>query len=246
MNNPQAGWIVPDWPVPSRVKALVTTRNGGVSAGPYSSLNLGERVNDNPAAVQRNRALLRSQLPAEPKWLKQVHGSHVVVADDVRQPVEADAAIARTPHAICTVMVADCLPVLLADRGGNVVGAAHAGWRGLAAGVIENTVLAMAAPPADLIAWLGPAIGPTAFEVGADVRDAFIEPDAGADAAFVAHRPGKWLADLFALTRRRLHAAGVDSVHGGGLCTVSDPERFFSHRRDKVSGRMAALIWLSQ
>lgn len=245
MNEMPADWIVPDWPAPARVRALMTTRSGGVSTGPYASLNLGTRVNDDPAVVERNRALLASHLPEEPRWLMQVHGNRVVDAAGLRQPVEADAAISRTAGVVCAVMVADCLPVLLADRAGTVVGAAHAGWRGLAAGVIENTVVAMAVAPADLVAWLGPAIGPAAFEVGADVRDAFVAQDAGGASAFVDHKPGKWLADLFTLARRRLHAIGVNEVHGGGLCTVSDPGRFYSHRRDRVTGRMAALIWLS-
>jgi len=238
-------WIVPDWPVSARVKAFVTTRNGGVSAAPYASLNLGLRVNDDPATVERNRAMVRKHLPAEPRWLKQVHGNLVVDAGSVQQPVEADAAISRSPDTVCAIMVADCLPVLLADRAGTIVGAAHAGWRGLAGGVIENTVKAIAVPPSELVAWLGPAIGPAAFEVGADVREAFVSADPGAASAFIDHKPGKWLADLFALARRRLQAIGIADIHGGGLCTVSDPQRFFSHRRDKVTGRMAALIWIS-
>jgi polyphenol oxidase len=245
MGDETADWIVPDWPVPGRVKALVTTRNGGLSAGPYASLNLGLRVNDDAAIVERNRALLRGHLPAEPRWLQQVHGNRVVDAAGVQQPVEADAATSRAADTVCAIMVADCLPVLLADRTGTVVGAAHAGWRGLASGVIENTVQAMAVAPSNLVAWLGPAIGPAAFEVGADVRDAFVARDPGAASAFVDHRPGKWFADLFALARRRLHATGVADVHGGGLCTASDPRRFYSHRRDRITGRMAALIWLS-
>jgi YfiH family protein len=245
MRDEPADWIVPDWPVPPRVKALVTTRNGGLSAGPYASLNLGLRVNDDPETVERNRTLLRGHLPAEPRWLRQVHGNRVVDAARVQQPVEADAATSRTPDTVCAIMVADCMPVLLADRTGTVVGAAHAGWRGLAAGIIENTVQSMAVAPSTLVAWLGPAIGPAAFEVGADVRDAFVGQDPGAASAFADHKPGKWLADLFALARRRLHVTGVTDVHGGGLCTVSDPRRFYSYRRDGTTGRMAALIWLS-
>lgn len=243
---PESDWIVPDWPAPPSVRALVTTRAGGVSTGPYASLNLGLKVADDPQAVARNRVLLRQRLPAEPKWLAQVHGNRVLVADEVQGLPEADAAVTRTPGTVCAVMIADCLPVLLGDRAGTVVGVAHAGWRGLAAGVIENTVQAMDVDPAGMLAWLGPAIGPTAFEVGADVRDAFLAQDAGAAAAFVDHRPGKWLADLFWLARRRLQALGVTAIHGGGLCTVSDPTRFFSHRRDRVSGRMAALVWLQR
>lgn len=245
MSEFPADWIVPDWPVPAGVKALVTTRNGGVSTGPYASFNLGLRVNDDPDAVQRNRDLLRRHLPAEPRWLTQVHGSRVADAEGVRETVEADAAISRRAGEVCAVMIADCMPVLLADRAGTVVGAAHAGWRGLAAGVVENTVQAMAVAPANLVAWLGPAIGPSAFEVSADVRDAFVATDPGAASAFVELKAGKWLADLFALGRRRLHAAGVAEIHGGGVCTFSDPRRFYSHRRDRITGRMAALIWLS-
>jgi YfiH family protein len=237
-------WIVPDWPAPARVRALVTTRSGGVSQGPYASLNLGLKVADDPQAVARNRARLREHLPAEPKWIAQVHGNKVVDADRLQGLPEADGSVSRRPGTVCAVMVADCLPVLFSDRAGTVVGAAHAGWRGLAAGVIENTVAAMDVDPADLVAWLGPAIGPDAFEVGADVRDAFLAQDAGAAPAFRDHRPGKWLADLFWLARRRLAALGVKAIHGGGLCTFSDPARFFSHRRDRVSGRMAALVWI--
>jgi YfiH family protein len=237
-------WIVPDWPVPARVRALITSRNGGGSDGVYASMNLGLRVEDDTASVASNRAVLKTFLPAEPRWLDQVHGTVVVKAEAVTCPVEADAALASTPACVCAVMVADCLPVLFADRAGSVVAAAHAGWRGLAAGVIENTVRALPARPQDLLAYLGPAIGPTAFEVGEDVRDAFLATDPAAADAFRAHRPGKWLADLFALARQRLAKAGVRSIHGGGLCTYSDPARFFSHRRDRVTGRMAALIWL--
>lgn len=245
MLEPPRDWIVPDWPAPANVRALITTRSGGVSTGPFASMNLGQRIDDDMQSVRTNRASLRDLLPAEPKWLLQVHGARVVDADRLQQPVEADAAVARNPGSVCTVMVADCLPVLLTDRNGSVVAAAHAGWRGLAAGVLENTVRAMGTAPDELLAYLGPAIGPSAFEVGADVRDAFLAQNADAASAFVAHKPGKWLADLFALARQRLRASGVTQIYGGGLCTYSDPRRFFSHRRDKVTGRMAALIWLT-
>jgi polyphenol oxidase len=245
MPEPHKDWITPGWPVPATVKSLVTTRLGGVSAGPYASLNLGQKVNDDPAAVARNRAILRGCLPSEPGWLSQVHGNEVVEVTQDMAPVEADAAFTRVPGTVCAIMVADCLPILFADRDATVVGAAHAGWRGLAAGVVENTVRAMGVPPSRLLAWLGPAIGPAAFEVGPDVREAFLAGDPGAAIAFTDHKPGKWLADLFLLARRRLRAAGVDAIHGGGLCTASDPRRFFSHRRDKVTGRMAALVWLA-
>ena len=245
MPEPPRDWIVPDWPAPANVRALITTRSGGVSTGPFANMNLGQRVGDDTESVRTNRALLRDLLPAEPGWLQQVHGTLVVDADRLRHPVDADAAVARTPGSVCTVMVADCLPVLLTDRAGSVVASAHAGWRGLAAGVLENTVQAMGTAPGELLAYLGPAIGPSAFEVGADVREAFLAGSAGAASAFVVHKPGKWLADLFALARQRLVAAGVNRIHGGRLCTFSDSRRFFSHRRDKVTGRMAALIWLT-
>lgn len=244
MVDSSADWIVPDWPAPAQVRALVTSRNGGVSRAPYHSLNLGTHVGDDPQHVMENRRLLGTHLPAEPKWLIQVHGTHVVDAGTLTRPVEADAAYARSANTVCAIMMADCLPVLIADREGAVVAVAHAGWRGLAAGVIENTVRATGLPPARLLAWLGPAIGPAAFEVGPDVRDAFIREDAAATDAFAAHRTGKWLADLYNLARLRLRRAGVTSIHGGDLCTWSDPQRFFSHRRDRITGRMAALIWL--
>jgi YfiH family protein len=238
-------WIVPAWPAPPQVKSLITTREGGVSGGMHASLNLGLRAGDDAAAVQANRALLRAHLPQEPRWLRQVHGARVVTADALTATPEADASIARDAGTVCTVMIADCLPVLLCDVRARAVGIAHAGWRGLAAGVVENTVKAMEIPPAELIAYLGPAIGPDAFEVGADVRDAFIAADSGADAAFAAYGEGKWLADLFQLARRRLAQCGVRQVFGGGLCTYRDPARFFSYRRDKTTGRMAALIWIA-
>jgi polyphenol oxidase len=245
MPEPSRDWIVPDWPAPANVRALITTRSGGVSTGPFASMNLGQRVDDDIQSVRTNRASLRDLLPAEPKWLLQVHGVDVVNADTLQQLVQADAAVAWNPGSVCTVMVADCLPVLLTDRAGRVVAAAHAGWRGLAAGVLENTVRGMNTAADELLAYLGPAIGPSAFEVGIDVRDAFLGRSTDAVSAFIALKPGKWLADLFALARQRLRASGVRQIYGGGLCTYSDPRRFFSHRRDKVTGRMAALIWLT-
>lgn len=237
-------WILPDWPVPPPVRALVTTRHGGVSTGPYASLNLGSAVNDDPDAVAENRALVRAHLPSEPRWLKQVHGNGVVTADSVATPVAADASVTRSPGVVCVIQMADCMPVLLAARDGSVIGIAHAGWRGLAGGVVERTVEAMQADPAAVIAWLGPAIGPEAFEVGDEVRAAFVAHDAAAANAFRPLQPGKWLADLFSLARQRLVRSGVTAVHGGGLCTVADPIRFFSHRRDRVTGRMGAFLWI--
>lgn len=238
-------YIVPDWDAPGRVRALSTTRNGGVSAAPYGSFNLGLHVDDKRADVLANRALLRGALPEEPKWLDQVHGVAVVDAGMAGEARCGDAAVARRSGAVCAVMTADCLPVLLCDRRGTVVAAAHAGWRGLLAGVLENCVERMAVPGAELLAWLGPAIGPDAFEVGAEVRSAFVERDAEAATAFrPGERSGKWMADLYALARMRLSAAGVGAVWGGEYCTCSDSARFFSYRRDGVTGRMASLIWL--
>ena len=238
-------WIVPDWPAPARVRSLITTRRGGVSTGAHASFNLGLRADDDPHAVAANRAALREHLPQDPVWLKQVHGARVVRADAVNDSPEADAAYTRRAETVCAVMVADCMPVLLCDTQASVVAIAHAGWRGLSAGVIENTIAAMGAKANDLLAFLGPAIGPTAFEVGADVRDAFLAADAAAAAAFTPLREGKWLADVFLLGGQRLARAGVHRIYGGGLCTVSDPARFYSYRRDRMTGRMAALIWLA-
>lgn len=238
--------IRPEWAAPPNVRAVQTTRSGGVSLGPYASLNLGDHVGDEPAAVAANRALLASILPAEPVWLKQIHGVAVADADTAPAGVEADAAIARQPGRVCAIMTADCLPVLLCDQQGSVVGAAHAGWRGLCAGVIEATVAAMGVAPGEIIAWLGPAIGPQSFEVGDEVRAAFVAHDPAAAQAFAAHAPGKWLADIWRLARQRLAALGVAEVAGGGRCTVAEPGRFFSYRRDGVTGRMATCIWLER
>lgn len=243
MRSPHPDWVIPAWPAPVHVRGLVTTRAGGASRGPYASFNVGLRTDDDPVHVAANRAALRGLLPSEPVWLKQVHGSHVIDADAAVYAVEADAAVARRGGTVCAILVADCIPVLLTDRGGSVVAAAHCGWRGLASGVIENTVRAMDVAPGELLAFLGPGIGPLAFEVGRDVFEAFVGNDASAASAFAPHGAGKWLADLFTLTRRRLAAAGVTHVFGGGLCTHSMPDRFFSYRRDRVTGRMAALIW---
>ena len=246
MNAPHPDWIVPDWPAPSAVRALITTRSGGVSEGRYASLNLGMRTGDDARAIAANRERLRACLPQEPKWLRQVHGARVVEADMLAEIPDADPSIARLPHTVCAVLVADCIPVLLADRSGSAVGIAHAGWRGLAAGVIEKAIERMALQPQQLLAYLGPGIGPTAFEVGPDVRDAFLERDPQSNSAFAPHVPGKWLADLFCLARLQLSRAGVHAVHGGAWCTHTDARRFFSYRRDRTTGRMAALIWRSE
>lgn len=236
--------LVPDWPAPANVRALQTLRSGGCSAAPWQSLNLGDHVGDDPAHVEANRAQLRRHLPAEPLWLRQVHGIAAVDADISAKMPEADAAYARQAGTVCAVMTADCLPVLFCDRAGSVVAAAHAGWRGLLDGVLEATVAAMRVPPAELLAWLGPAIGPSCFEVGDEVRTAFVSRDPLAAAAFVGHGGGKWLADIYLLARQRLASLGLGSISGGELCTVSDAARFFSYRRDGVTGRMASLIWL--
>lgn len=242
-----AGWtpeerqfIVPDWPAPPSVHALSTTRRGGIGCGVYRSFNLAAHVGDDPSVVAANRSLLGTHLPVAPVWLAQVHGVRCV---DAASGGEADASVSHGGRA-CAVLTADCLPLLFCNDAGTVVAAAHAGWRGLAAGVIESTVAAMQLPGRELLVWLGPAIGPQAFEVGADVRTAFLSDDAGADAAFVAHGEGKWLCDLYALARRRLARLGVMRVFGGDFCTFSDAQRFFSYRRDGVTGRMATLIWI--
>jgi YfiH family protein len=243
-------WIVPDWPAAANVRAFITTRSGGVSTGPHASFNLGLRADDDPRAVAQNRALLQRHLPQPPTWLRQMHGTRVVDADAVDAAAtdgpQADASVARNANTVCAIMIADCLPVLFATRDGSRVAAAHAGWRGLAGGVIANTVHALCndgGNPADLMAYIGPGIGPAAFEVGADVYDAFTANDSGAGAAFVPHAPHKWLADLPLLAQRALARAGVTQVYGGGLCTYSDPARFYSYRRDGITGRMAAFIW---
>ena len=244
-------WITPGWPAPANVKALFTTRGGGVSSGAngaYASLNLGAHVNDDPAHVIRNRALLRRHLPNEPKWLKQVHGALPIWIDETEaETAQGDAVLSRTRGTVCAVMVADCLPVFLCDKAGAAVGIVHAGWRGLAGGIIEQSVAAMQRDRGQLMAWLGPAIGPDRFEVGGDVYDAFVRHDPQAVQAFKSRhnvQEKKWLADIFLLARRRLNSAGVEEIYGGGVCTYSDPARFFSYRRDGQTGRMAALIWL--
>jgi len=238
-------FISPDWPAPANVRAAVTTRSGGVSVGPYASLNLGDHVGDEPVAVAENRARLvhALALPAEPGWLKQVHGTCVLDAA-LADGREADAGFATGPGVVCAVLTADCLPVLFCDRHGTHVAAAHAGWRGLAAGMLERTVEALGVPPGDVLAWLGPAIGPEAFEVGEEVRAEFLRHDARAAEAFRPSPEGRWLADLYALARLRLQRQGVTAIHGGGLCTFRDAARFYSYRRDGVTGRMASLVWL--
>ncbi|MDR2031340.1 MAG: peptidoglycan editing factor PgeF [Azoarcus sp.] len=242
-----AAFVVPGWPAPAGVRALLTTRRGGVGEAPYDSFNLATHVGDDPAVVAANRALLRRRLPAEPLWLDQVHGIDVAMAADGATHACADACVAhgRGRGEVCAVLTADCLPVLLCDDMGTVVAAAHAGWRGLAAGVLEATLARMAIAPARIMAWMGPAIGPAAFEVGDEVRAAFLQTDPGAAAAFRAGAAsGKCFADLFMLARRRLLRAGVTRVYGGGVCTFDAREQFFSYRREGTTGRFASLIWL--
>lgn len=244
--------ITPDWPgLPAAVGALSTTRRGGVSAAPYDNgnggggLNLGLHVGDDADKVMHNRALLRAQLPGSPVWLNQVHGACVVDAATVDGVPDADASFTTQAGVVCAIMTADCLPVLFADRAGAVVGAAHAGWRGLAQGVLQNTVARMReAGAADISAWLGPAIGPQAFEVGAEVRAAFCDANPAAAAAFALQPDGKYLADIYLLARLALAGCGVHQTGGGDFCTVGDAARFYSYRRDRISGRMASLVWI--
>ena len=264
-------WIVPDWPAPANIRAFVTTRTGGVSTGPYATMNLGRRGADDATARAENLRRFEAFLPGKPAWLDQAHGVAVATltrngcttprpiagADVVRKDVDgciaprpiADAAVTCERDVVCALLTADCLPVFFADGEGTAVGAAHAGWRGLAAGVLEATILALAnldVPPDRLMAWLGPAIGPESFEVGDDVRDAFCATDPGAATCFVRKSPGKWHADLYDLARQRLLRSGVTLISGGGFCTFTDSARFFSYRRERESGRMAAAVWLAQ
>ncbi len=239
-------WIIPDWPAPAVVRSVITTRQGGVSTGPYASMNPAAHVGDAPIAVEKNRALLRAELPNEPRWLDQVHGIAVAQLDQAcDNPYVADGAVTRERGQVCAVLTADCLPVLFCSQDGRVVAAAHAGWRGLAAGVLEQSVRAMAEPADQIMAYLGPAIGPRRFEVGAEVQTAFCIQNAEAEKAFVPQGEGKFLANLYLLARQRLQALGLTQIYGGEFCTASDSARFFSYRRDGQTGRMAALIWLA-
>lgn len=249
--------MTPQWPAPAAVRATCSERAGGVSQPPYDTLNLGDHVGDDPAAVAENRRRFAAGLHARPVFLRQVHGRGVVeLGPDTADDTEADACWTTQRGVACTIMVADCLPVLLAGRDGRIVGAAHCGWRGLAgdhgAGVLEALWTRMreqAGAASAMLAWLGPCIGPQAFEVGPEVREAFVRPDAGAAGLFRPHAAGKFLADLPGLARRRLQALGIAAIHGNdgspAWCTVTQPSRFFSHRRDRVSGRLAAAVWLA-
>lgn len=247
--NTNLEWLEPDWAAPVHVRAISTTRRGGVSTAPHDSFNLAGHVGDDEVHVNENRRRLIEDLdiPAEPVWLNQVHGCGVAElgTEDCASPIAADAAWTDRPGEVCVVMTADCLPLLICDDQGTQVAAIHAGWRGLCEGVIEATLARFRGPSANLHAWLGPAIGPDAFEVGPEVRDAFIARDTAADVAF---RPGagdKWFADLYQLARQRLRKAGVAAISGGEHCTYSDAGRFFSYRRDGQTGRMATLIWIT-
>lgn len=243
-------FIIPDWPAPANVHAMQTTRIGGVSQAPYNSLNLGGHVNDDPIAVAHNRQLLSTYLPSEPVWINQVHGIKAIDAATVGCVVEADAAYTSKANTVCVTMTADCLPVLLCNEAGSIVAAVHAGWKGLLDGVIESTIKSMqlAMPhlaTQNLMAWLGPAIGPQAFEVGTEVREAFIAIDANATLAFKSIGNDKWLGNIYQLTRQRLNTTGVSKIYGGDLCTYTDEARFFSYRRDNVTGRMASIVWFT-
>lgn len=237
--------IVPDLPLPVGLRAVQTTRGGGVSQGPWGTLNLALHTGDDPETVLRNRERLSLALglARAPLWPRQVHGAVVVEAASTTDMVEADAVVGRGPGEVCGVQTADCLPVLFCSLDGAVVAAAHAGWRGLAGGVLEATLRSMACPQAEVMAWLGPAIGPEAFEVGPEVRAAFVADDPAAAAAFCAGAGDRWFADIYRLARLRLERAGVTEIHGGGRCTYTESETFFSYRRDGVCGRMATLIW---
>ena len=238
-------WLIPDWPAPANVRACVSSRAGGVSQAPFDSFNLGDHVGDEPAAVAENRRRLEQAQGCRPAWLSQVHGIEVVEADPSRVAT-ADASWSATPGIACAVLTADCLPALFCDRAGTRVAAAHAGWRGLAGGVLEATLDKLAVPAAEMLVWLGPAIGPQAFEVGPEVREAFMADHAEAAAAFVPSvNAGRYMADIYQLARIRLAARGVTAVYGGGLCTFSDTERFYSYRRNPRTGRQASLVWLT-
>jgi YfiH family protein len=244
----EASLLRANWPAPAGVHALTTLRGpAGDSRPPFDSFDMGLRNGDDPGVVAGNRDWLAQalELPSAPRWLRQVHGTGVAIEPDAAVDAEADAAVSRRPGTVLAILTADCLPVVFASADGSTIAAAHAGWRGLAAGVLEATVAAMDAAPESLLAWMGPAAGPGDYEVGGDVHDAFVARDAQAAAAFAPTRPGHWRVDLYALARQRLHKAGMlpHAIHGGGLSTIADPARFYSHRRDQATGRMATLVW---
>lgn len=236
-----------NWPAPKNIRAITTTRNGGQSLVPYDSLNLGDHVGDNPNYVAANRQILieTALLPAEPLWLKQTHSSDVIHSNQWQQNIEADAIISDSINLVCAVMTADCLPLLITDKSGSQVAAIHAGWRGLQAGIIENTLARFTVPCSEILAWMGPAIGPQAFEVGPEVKAAFLAIDPAAESAFMPSHSDRYLADIYRLARQRLSAQGVTAIYGGDYCTYTEKERFFSYRRDGLTGRMATLIWIA-
>lgn len=248
MNASSLDWIIPDWPAPPTVRALATTRSGGTSPAPYDSLNLGAGTGDAPAAVARNRARVRSALGIghEPCWLDQVHGSNVVLAAHYEYAPRADASVGPAGSPPCAVLTADCLPVVLCDTSGTRIGVVHCGWRGLAKGIIARCIACMDRPGRELLAWLGPAIGPESYEVGPEVRDVCLAAAPGAKLAFIPSPTGRdrWFADLYAIAAHQLASFGVERIYGGGFCTWRDGSRFFSHRRDGVTGRFATLAWI--
>ena len=240
-------WLIPDWQAAPNIKAVTTTRQGGVSQAPFDSMNLGDHVGDNAKAVQQNRQILADTLalPEPPVWLNQIHSNVVSNLDDEQPLIDADASVTHKRGRSCVVMTADCLPVLFCDKAGTVVAASHAGWRGLHSGILEKTVASMDAKPEDILAWMGPAIGANAFEVGGEVRQAFMDVQTQAEQAFQKQDNDKWLADIYLLAKQRLNAIGVKQVFGGGECTYSDTSRFYSYRKASQTGRMASLIWMS-
>lgn len=235
--------LTPDWPAPANVHAAVTLRSGGVSLPPFDSLNPALHVGDDPNAVEKNRRLITDslQLPSEPFWLQQIHSNRAIEANSNVSDRQADAGFTGLPRTVCAVMTADCLPVLVCDRQGHYVAAIHAGWRGLVSGIIENTLAAL--PNREWLVWLGPAIGPENFEIGDEVRDAFLRKSPDFSAGFRRGQPGKWLADIYTLAKVQFSQLQIQNIYGGGFCTVKDAQRFYSYRRDKQTGRMAALIW---
>lgn len=241
MNNKH--WLVPDWPAPGNIHTATTLRTGGVSQGEFASLNPAMHVGDNPDKVSQNRRILKSllDLPSEPVWLTQTHSNHAIKASVKDVPPQADASYTDQPGVVCVVMTADCLPLLVCSEDGKEIAAIHAGWRGLLDGIIDNTISALQSH--DLLVWLGPAIGPECFEVGDEVRNAFVEKSVEYTPAFNQQGQGKWLADIYQLARINLATLGISKVYGGGFCTITDYEKFYSYRRDKVTGRMATLIW---
>ncbi|AFI85253.1 multi-copper polyphenol oxidoreductase [Methylophaga nitratireducenticrescens] len=239
-------FIEVNWPAPKNIRAITTTRNGGQSLAPFDSLNLGDHVGDNPDCVAANRQRLieAALMPAEPLWLKQTHSTAVIHSSQWQQNIEADAIISNSINQVCAVMTADCLPLLITDKSGSQVAAIHAGWRGLQAGIIENTLARFGVAGSEILAWMGPAIGPKAFEVGPEVKAAFLAIDPAAESAFIASHSDRYLADIYMLARQRLSAQGVTAIYGGDFCTYSENERFFSYRHEGVTGRMATLIWI--